>query len=100
MITRPSVTSTVTNGDFSDATGWTLSTTGGAEANINSTAAGHLWLAASARGGSAYCERSVTTSSAGTEHALRIEVARGPVTFRCGSASGLDDYIEETVLDT
>lgn len=101
FITRPSVTSSVTNGDFSSATGWTLTTTGGgAGADINSTLAGHLAMACPARGGTAFAERSVTTSSAGTEHALRIVVTRGPVTFRCGSSSGTDDYIQETTLDT
>lgn len=99
FLTRPSVTSTVTNGDFSSGTGWTLTTTGGATADINSTVSGALYMVAPARGGSASCTRSVSTSSAGTEHALRIEVTRGPVTFRCGSTSGGDDYITETVLD-
>jgi hypothetical protein len=97
FITRPSVTSTVTNGDFSSSAGWTLSTTDGANAAISG---GVLTMDADARGSEAYCERSVTTSSAGTEHALEIVVTRGPVVFRCGSASGTSDYIEETTLDT
>jgi hypothetical protein len=100
LVTRASVTSTVTNGDFSSSTGWTLSTSGDATANINSTVAGALYLACPNRGGSATCTRSVSTSSAGTEHALRIVVTRGPVVFRCGSTSGDDDYITETSLDT
>jgi hypothetical protein len=100
LVTRESVTSTVTNGDFSDSTGWTLTTTAAAVANINSTVSGALWMACPYRGGVASCTRSVTTSSASTEHALRIVVTRGPVTFRCGSTSGGDDYITETTLDT
>ena len=36
LVTRPSVTSTVTNGDFASGTGWTLTVTGDAVANINS----------------------------------------------------------------
>lgn len=100
LLTRASVTSSVTNGDFSSGTGWTLATAGGATADINSTVSGALYMVAPARGGSASCTRSVTTSTAGTEHALRIDVTRGPVTFRCGSTSGGDDYIGETVLDT
>ena len=100
LVTRASVTSTVTNGDFSSGTGWTLTTTGDATANINSTASGALYMACPNRGGTALAERSVTTSSAGTQHALRITVTRGPVLFRCGSASGLDDYVEETELET
>lgn len=100
LVTRASVTSTVTNGDFSSSTGWTLSTSGDSVANINSTVSGALWMAVPNRGGVSSCTRSVTTSSAGTQHALRIVVTRGPVTFRCGSTSGGDDYIEETTLDT
>jgi hypothetical protein len=100
LVTRASVTSTVTNGDFSSSTGWTLTTTGDATADINSTVAGSLYLACPNRGGTATCVRSVSTSSAGTQHALNIVVTRGPVSFRCGSSSGDDDYITETSLDT
>jgi hypothetical protein len=96
-LTRPAVTSAVTNGDFSSSTGWTLTATDGATAAISG---GVLTLTASARGSSCFCERSVSTSSAGTEHALRIVVTRGPITFRCGSTSGDDDLIRETTLDT
>jgi hypothetical protein len=100
LVTRASVTSTVTNGDFSSTTGWTLGTDGASVADINSTVSGALWMACPFRGGRATCTRSVTTSTSGAEHALRIVVTRGPVTFRCGSTSGDDDYIEETSLDT
>jgi hypothetical protein len=100
LVTRAAVTSTVTNGDFSSSTGWTLTVSSGATGNINSTVSGALYMDAAARGSSVICTRSVSTSSADTEHALRIEVTRGPVTFRCGSTSGDDDYIRETALDT
>lgn len=96
-ITRPSVTSTVTNGDFSSDTGWTLTATSGAGAAVSG---GKLTMHADARGSSAFAERAVTTSSAGTEHALEIIVDRGPVRFRCGSSSGGQEYITETILDT
>lgn len=95
LVTRPSVTSTVTNGDFADATGWT--TSGGATVNTSDE---QLELSPTARGVKALCKRSVSTSSAGTEHALRIVVTRGPVTFRCGSTDGGEDYIYHTNLDT
>jgi hypothetical protein len=100
LVTRASVTSTVTNGDFSSSTGWTLTVSDGATGNINSTVSGALYMQAAARGSSVICTRSVSTSSADTEHALRIAVTRGPVTFRCGSTSGGDEYIRETTLDT
>lgn len=77
--------------------GWGVVATSGASATITG---GELQLQAPARGSSVYAEQAVTTSSAGTEHALRITVTRGPVRFRCGSSSGAQDYITETTLDT
>ena len=96
LLTRPAVTSTVTNGDFSSAAGWTLTATGSASAAITG---GFLVMTAVSKGSTAFCERAVTTSSAGTEHALRITVSSGSVRFRCGSSSGAQNYISETVLD-
>lgn len=40
----------------------------------------------------------VDTGDANVEHALNIDVTRGPVTLRCGSTSGAEDYIAETSL--
>jgi hypothetical protein len=44
LISRNSVSTVVTNGDFDSSTGWTLTTTGTGVANINSTNAGALTL--------------------------------------------------------
>lgn len=96
-ITRPSVTSTVTNGNFSSSAGWTTTGVGGGTATISG---GKLTLDAVAIEGIAQCSRSVTTSTPNVEHALRIIVDRGPVTFRCGSTSTGDEYIAETILPT
>lgn len=97
VVTRPSVTSTVTNGDFSSATGWTTTGVDGGTAVISG---GKLTLNSNNVNAIAKCGRSVTTVSAGIEHALRIIVERGPVTFRCGSTTGGDEYIAETELAT
>src|SRR5258706_11747446 len=43
---------------------------------------------------------SVAGEDIGQEHALRIIIARGPVTLRVGSALGGDEYVTETSLDT
>ncbi|OWK18320.1 hypothetical protein AJ88_03835 [Mesorhizobium amorphae CCBAU 01583] len=53
-------------------------------------------------GGLAVCRRQITVSGGniGARHALNISVTRGPVTFRCGSTSGGDEYIGETTLRT
>lgn len=103
LITRSSVSTAVTNGDMSSATGWTLTATGtGASATVNTGTAGKMVLASPAKGGLAQGKATVTVSAgdAGVRHAFRIVVDRGPVTFRAGTADGDDDYINETTLDT
>lgn len=90
-LTRPAVTSSVTNPEFANAGGgWTLSD--GAAMN------GQLRLFQYARGQIATAKQQVSTSSAGIEHALRINVSVGPVTLRVGSTDGADDYVAETPL--
>lgn len=97
VITRPSVTAAITNGTFSGSlTGWTSTTTSGGTAA--STANG-LELATPALGGTAYVSQTVSVSEIGTEHALRLEVTRGPIILRVGSASGGEEYISETQLE-
>ncbi|MGR9413172.1 hypothetical protein [Rhizobium leguminosarum] len=97
VITRPAVSSTVTNGDFSSGTGWTTTGVGGGTATITG---GKLILNSNNVNAIAKCGRSVTTATPGVEHALRIIVDNGPVTFRCGSTTGGDEYISETELAT
>lgn len=97
FVTRPTALSTIQNGDFSSATGWTISETDGATGTIASNV---LTMTALARGSTVYCEQAVSTTSAGTEHALNIHVTRGPVVFQVGSTSGGSDYIPQTALDT
>lgn len=100
VITRPSVTTTITNGDFAtDVTGWTDSDESGA-ASIW-VAPGYLQLLGTGTN-AAIRSQQVTVSGAnvGVEHGLKIVVARGPVTLRVGSTSGGDEYIGQTDLDT
>lgn len=103
LVTRLSVSTVVTNGDMSSDAGWTLTQTGtGASATVQTITAGKMVLASPARGGLALAKRSVTISATdqGVKHAFSITVDRGPVTFRCGSTDGDDNYIGETTLDT
>lgn len=97
LISRAAVSTTVVNGDFSSATGWSLVTTGGGVATIGS---GVLTLQTPVRGGTTLARRSVTVAGAdqNVEHALNITVDNGPVRFRCGLTSGADDLIRETDL--
>jgi len=94
-VARSAVSSVITNGDFSDASGWTLVADDGATEIISG---GILGLIATGKGSTAIAKQQVATASAGQRHALRIVVARGPVVFRCGSTDGGDEYITETEL--
>lgn len=99
LITRPAVTTTVTSGDFSASTGWTLASTSGQSTTVTG---GALNLQARAHGGKAIAYQLVTCSggNVNVEHALRIVVTRGPVTLRVGSTLGGQEYVSETQLAT
>ena len=90
LVTRAAVTSTVGTGDFSADASWTKASTSGQSTTISG---GKGRLQARASGGLAKLKQSVTTSSVGVEHALRIVIDRGPVTFRLGSTDGGAEYL-------
>ena len=96
-VSRVSVSTSITNGDFSSGSGWTITTTGGATCNINSSASGALYIATTVRGGTAKCERSFTVSAGDQpkEHAIRLTVTTGAVRFRLGSSSGGQEILAE-----
>jgi len=96
VLARPAVSSTVTNGAFAALTGWTNISAGGGSAAASS---GFLTLASDGTS-IAGVRQQVSTSNAGTLHALRVVVARGPVKLKVGSASGGDQYITTTELRT
>lgn len=98
LITRPTVTAAVTNGTFtSDVASWTDSDESGATSAW--LTGGYLSLVGNGTS-AAIRDQQVTVNQANTEHALRIVIARGPVTVRIGSSAGGDQYIGETVLGT
>ncbi len=94
LVTRASVATTVTNGDMSSSAGWTLSN--------GVISGGIMSLTSPASGTTASGYRSVTVAGGdqATEHALRIVVTQGPVTFKCGTSAGDDSLISRTELDT
>lgn len=97
LIVRPGVGTTVSKGDFSGTGTWALTATAGATAAISS---GTLRLKAGALGSKATAKQEVPVAGAdrGIEHSLFINVDFGPITFRCGSSNGSDNYISETEL--
>ena len=100
LITRPAVTTAVTNGNFdANVASWTDLDGGTA---VSAWAAGG-YLSLIGDGSSAARRRQqVTVSGAniGVVHALAIVIERGPVTLRVGSTAGGDEHITETVLQT
>jgi hypothetical protein len=98
LVSRETVTAAITNGTFdANLTGWTDSDeAGGTSAWLTG---GYMSLIGNGTN-AAIRDQAVTVGQVGTEHALRIVVARGPVMLRVGSTAGDDDYINETTLGT
>lgn len=97
-VSRPAVTAAVTNGTFtSNVTSWTDNDEAGAASAW--LTGGYLALLGTGTN-AAIRDQQVTVNQANTEHALRIEIARGPVILRVGSTSGGDEYVTETTLGT
>lgn len=99
-LARPAVTSAVTNGNFtSNLNDWTDNDeAGGASTWV---APGYMQLLGNGMARAIRDQQvSVTGANIGVEHALRIEIARGPVSVRVGSSSGGEQYVQETVLET
>jgi hypothetical protein len=100
VITRPSVASQVTNGTFgTNITGWTDADESGA---VSTWASGGYAQLTGTDFNAAILRQQVTVGAAdqNIEHALRLVIARGPVTLRVGSTSGGDEYISEASLNT
>lgn len=97
-IRRVSVGTAITNGNFTtDLSGWMNEDQTGC---LSAWAAGPYMSLTGNGHQYAISSQQVTVSGGdiGTEHGIRIVVARGYVLFRAGSADGLDDYIAETTL--
>lgn len=98
LVTRPAVTAAITNGTFTtDISGWTDNDESGA---ASTWATGGYAALLGTGTNAAILDQQVTVNQAGTQHALRIVIVRGPVILRVGSTSGGDEYINETTLGT
>lgn len=98
LLTRPAVTTAVTNGTFAvNLASWTSNDEAGAVSQW--VAPGYMELvgASTTR---AIRDQQVTCVNPTVEHALRIVVVRGPVTLRVGTALDDDSYVTETTLYT
>lgn len=97
FVTRASVSTAITNGDFSSFTGWTDSSAGNATAAASGS---QLILIATTQDRSSATQTvSVAGGDQGVEHGLRIDVANGPVSVSLGSTVGGSDLISAIDLD-
>ncbi|KRB51787.1 hypothetical protein ASE04_09650 [Rhizobium sp. Root708] len=97
FVSRVAVSTAITSGDFSAFTGWTDASGLGASATVN---AGNLVLSGTTQ--SRAVARQTLTVSAGDqpkEHAVRVDVVRGPVNIRLGTTVGGSDILEALALD-
>lgn len=100
QVTRSAVATTISDPNFAGGGTWVTSdTTAGASATIGSGVATLFTVALKSL---ARIKQTVTVAvgDRSTEHGIRIVVTHGPITFRAGTADGLDDLIATTDLDT
>jgi len=97
LVSRVAVATTVQNGDFNSFTGWTNASGGGASASVSG---GDLNLVGTPQN-RAVARQTITVASGdqSKEHALRIEVSRGPINVRVGTTLGSGNLIEALRLD-
>jgi hypothetical protein len=96
LVLRPNVTTTIAEPTFATLVSWTdIDET----ATVSNNTGGKLNLTGNGHNSAGRRQQvTVPAGSINVQHRLRIVVERGPVTFRCGSTAGGDEYIEETRL--
>lgn len=100
LVTRPSTTAAVTNGNFDANLGsWTDADEAGATSAW--VTGGYMGLTGNGTANAIRTQQvTVAGANIGVETALRIVIQRGPVVLLVGSTSGGDEYIAETILAT
>lgn len=95
LVTRPSVSTTIANGDFNTTGSWTL-----VNADIDTTVANALMMQATVRGTTASAIQTITVSAVdeNVEHGLLVIVTRGKPRLKLGTTSGGQDIIREQEL--
>jgi hypothetical protein len=95
VLTRVSTSTTITNGDFSSGTGWTITATPSSGA-AGAVSGGLLTLTVSGTGAVVSAARSVSVAGGDTakEHGIRIIVDSGTATVKIGTSSGAWDLFK------
>lgn len=98
IITRPSVTTTVTNGTFNtDVSSWTDADEAGGVSQW--VAGGYLGLVGDGTNAAIRTQQvTVSGGNISVEHGLRIIVTRGVASFKVGSTSGGEEYVPLATL--
>lgn len=96
-LSRASVSTTITNGDFAAFTGWTDESTGSASA----TATGGQLVLTGASGSLAIARQEVSISGVDdtVEHGLNLEIANGPINLTIGTTAGGTEILSFARLD-
>lgn len=99
VIQRPAVSASITNGGFvGSLAGWTSICTGTGYATHGAT--NYLSIGNTNGVDVAGVRQAVTTASPGDQHALRINVGRGPVKLMVGTTVGAGDLLQVDDLRT
>ncbi|HEY1900770.1 MAG TPA: hypothetical protein VGG49_13360 [Steroidobacteraceae bacterium] len=102
LITRPVVSTAVTNGTFIGSTaGWTDNSQAGCTVTWNGNS-NVSFVGTGPLGNNAILDQELTVNNDGSQtlrNALRIIVLRGPITLRLGTSEGDDSLINETILN-
>lgn len=97
IITRPSVTTAITNPNFdSSLTGWTDADD---PTTVSDWSSGYMRMIGNQfSAAKRYQTVTVSGGNIGVRHALRISIPRGEVHVQVGSGVGYSDYVAETTL--
>lgn len=110
LVTRNEVDCVIANDSFQESgtsgpiynplepSGWSLRTETGSFISVPGD--GSLYMGPNNQGTKCFAQHAGTTGSPGVEHAVRVVVARGPVSFKIGSTPDAQDLFAETYLDT
>lgn len=100
LVTRPSVSTTITNPTLTGATGWTDLDEAGAASTLVSSGGYDGYQLIGTGSNAAIRSQTVTVAAADQNslHALRILITYGSATFRIGTVLGADDVLEEVTL--
>lgn len=95
-LTRGAVTAAVTNGTFGvDIASWTDSDEAGATSAW--VTGGYMGLTGTGTN-YAFRDQQITVTETGSEHALRVVVARNTIVLKVGTAQGAGDYLDVVLL--